>query len=97
MLLSSITCKRLLIRKSTFPTSKAFRTFTTQTTLKMPEPLKQSEVEKGQDPSVTKQFDGETPTDQKFEDMYAIADKLKIGMLGTYRPGVGVRWIQPIS
>lgn len=56
----------------------------------MPEPLKKSEVEKGQDPTVAKQWDDETPADKKFEDFYKIADGLKIGMMGTLRNGVGV-------
>lgn len=47
---------------------------------------------KGQDPTVAKQWDDQTPTEQKFEDMYAIADKLKICMMGTARPGLGVRF-----
>lgn len=56
----------------------------------MPEQLKQSEVDKGQDPTVAKQFDNETLAGPKFEDFYAIADKLKIAMLGTLREGTGV-------
>ncbi|EMD00080.1 hypothetical protein BAUCODRAFT_145392 [Baudoinia panamericana UAMH 10762] len=55
----------------------------------MPEGLTKQEVDKGIDPSVNKQYDDQTPTEQKFEDMYAIADKLKIGMLGSYRNGIG--------
>ncbi|TKA24224.1 hypothetical protein B0A50_05988 [Salinomyces thailandicus] len=55
----------------------------------MPESLKKEEVERGQDPSVMKQFDSSTPTDQKFEDLYTIVDKQKIGMLGTYRNNIG--------
>jgi hypothetical protein len=47
----------------------------------MPEPLTKQEVEKGQDPSVTKQYDSQTGTEEKFEDMYKIADGLKIAML----------------
>ncbi|KAK5707449.1 hypothetical protein LTR17_020686 [Elasticomyces elasticus] len=55
----------------------------------MPAELSKSEVTKGQDPSVTKQYDDSTPTDQKFEEMYAIADKLKICMFGSARSGIG--------
>ncbi|KAK6397561.1 hypothetical protein LTR65_006538 [Meristemomyces frigidus] len=55
----------------------------------MPETLTKQEVEKGQDPSVTKQYDDSVSLDEKFEDMYAIADKLKIGMMGSLRNGIG--------
>jgi len=57
----------------------------------MPEQLTKQEVEKGQDPSVSKQWDDSTPTEQKFEDFYKIADGLKVGMMGTLRNGIGVR------
>ena len=50
-----------------------------------------SEIEKGQDPTVNKQWDDETPLEKRFEDFAAIADGLKIGMMGTLRNGVGVR------
>ncbi len=56
----------------------------------MPEQLTKEEVEKGMDPTVNKQWDDKTPTDQKFEDMYAIADKLKFCMMGTARNNLGV-------
>ncbi|KAK5114739.1 hypothetical protein LTR62_002313 [Meristemomyces frigidus] len=55
----------------------------------MPEQLKKEEVTKEQDPSVTKQYDDKAGTEEKFEDMYKIADSQKIGMLGTYRNGIG--------
>merc|ERR1712151_357916 len=45
--------------------------------------------EKGQDPSVTKQWDNDVSAENKFEDFYAIVDKQKSGMLGTYRDGIG--------
>lgn len=56
----------------------------------MPEALKQSEVDKHQDPTVAKQFDDESPAAKKFEDFYAIADGLKICLMGTFRSGTGV-------
>ena len=56
----------------------------------MPEQLKESEVQKGQDPTVAKQWDDETPLDKKFEDVAAIADKLGVCLMGTARNGVGV-------
>ena len=55
----------------------------------MPETLQKSEVDNKIDPSVAKQWDESTPTEQKFEDMYAIADGLKIAMLGSFRKAVG--------
>ncbi|KAK3677148.1 hypothetical protein LTR78_002686 [Recurvomyces mirabilis] len=55
----------------------------------MPEQLTHEEVQKGQDPSVVKQYDDKTGTEEKFEDLYKIADGQKIGMLGTYRNGIG--------
>ena len=56
----------------------------------MPEPLKQSEIDQRQDPAVAKQWDDETPADQKFEDFYKIADNVNICMMGTLRDGIGV-------
>lgn len=56
----------------------------------MPESLKQSEVNSKTDPSVAKQFDTETSSEEKFKDLYELADKMKISMLSTYRNGVGV-------
>lgn len=57
----------------------------------MPEPLKAEEVNSKTDPSVAKQYDDSASLDQKMKDLYAICDGLKISILGTYRPGVGVR------
>lgn len=59
----------------------------------MPEPLKESEVQKGQDPTVTKQWDDETPAGEKFDDFAAIADKLSVCMLSSKRDGIGVSLI----
>lgn len=56
----------------------------------MPEQLKESEVQKGQDPTVTKQWDDETPLDKRFEDFGTIADKLGVCLLGTARKDIGV-------
>lgn len=55
----------------------------------MPESLKKSEVQREEDPSVVKQFEN-APAETKFKDFYEIADKLKMAMLVTYRPGLGV-------
>ena len=56
----------------------------------MPEQLKESEIKKGQDPSVSKQWDNEVPLDKKFEDFAAIADKLGVCVMGTMRDSIGV-------
>lgn len=84
---------RISIQTCTKPTpltSFPVRSFAASTKLTMPEPLKPEEVNSKTDPSVSKQFDTEASLDTKTKDLYAIIDGLKIGMLGTYRPGVGV-------
>ena len=62
--------------------------------LNMPEALKKSEIQRQDDPSVAKQYEN-ADFETKFKDFYEIADKRKIAMMGTYRPGVGVRTIAP--
>ena len=57
----------------------------------MPASLTKDEVEKGQDPSVTKQWDDDVSLDKKMEDFGKIADNLGVGIMGTLRDGVGVR------
>ena len=57
----------------------------------MPESLKESEIQKAQDPWVAKQWDNEKPLDQKFDDFAAIADKEWMCMMSTTREGIGVR------
>ena len=44
----------------------------------MPETLTKEEVQKGQDPSVTKQWDNDVDAETKFKDFYKIADGLKV-------------------
>jgi hypothetical protein len=56
----------------------------------MPEKLTQQEVDNKVDPSVSKQYDSEVSREESLKDFYAIADGLKIAMLGTFRPGIGV-------
>jgi len=80
------TCSKTTTR--IFTINKSSRQFTTFTSFKMPEQLKQEELHK--DITVAKQYDSETPSEKKFEDMYAIADKLKIAMMGSFRNGIGV-------
>lgn len=55
----------------------------------MPEPLKKSEVNSKTDPSVAKQWDDQTPKSEQVQDFYKFVDSMKIGLLGTYRNGVG--------
>jgi len=55
----------------------------------MPANLTQDEINSQTDPSVAKQYDHETPKDQQFKELYEMIDSQKIGMLNTYRNGVG--------
>ena len=56
----------------------------------MPEQLKKSEVTSQTDPSVSKQYDSETPAEKKFEDFYSLVDGLGVCMMGTRRDEIGV-------
>jgi hypothetical protein len=55
----------------------------------MPDTLTKSEVDSKSDPSVTKQYDNDTPKDKQIEQFYELADGKKIGLLNTYRDGIG--------
>lgn len=55
----------------------------------MPSDVKPQDITEKNDPSVMRQWD-EADFSTKFEEFYQIVDNLKIGLLGTYRPGVGV-------
>ena len=55
----------------------------------MPESLKESEVNSQTDPSVSKQWDDETPKSKQIEDFYKTVDGMKIGLLTTIREGLG--------
>lgn len=55
----------------------------------MPEPLKASEVDSHTDPSVSKQWDDETPKSKQIEEFYKIVDGMKIGLLTTIRKDLG--------
>lgn len=55
----------------------------------MPEPLKESEVNSKTDPSVSKQWDDETPKAKQVEEFYKIVDGMKIGLLTTIREDLG--------
>jgi hypothetical protein len=55
----------------------------------MPETLHQSEVDSKTDPSVSKQYDDETPKDKQVQQFYEMVDGKKIGILNTYRNGIG--------
>jgi hypothetical protein len=63
----------------------------------MPETLTQTEVNSKTDPSVSKQYDNETPKDKQIEQFYEMADGKKIGILNTYRKGVGELTLFPIT
>lgn len=66
------------------------RKFSVAASLKMPEPLKSSEVNSQTDPSVAKQYDTETSKEQQIKDLFNMIDGKKIGMLNTYRNGIGM-------
>ncbi|MCJ1473733.1 hypothetical protein MMC13_002384 [Lambiella insularis] len=56
----------------------------------MPEPLQKSEIDSKTDPTVAKQFDTDTPKSEQIDDFYKTVDKLKVGLLTTIRPDVGL-------
>lgn len=56
----------------------------------MPEQPTQGEITSKNDPSVTKQYDTETPKDQQWKELYEIIDGDKITTLNTYRKGTGM-------
>ena len=55
----------------------------------MPEKLTEHEINSQTDPSVSKQYDNETSTEQQIKDFFSIVDGKKGGLLNTYRNGVG--------
>lgn len=65
------------------------RQFSAAFAYKMPETLKSAEVNSQTDPSVAKQYDSSTPKEQQIKDLFNMIDGKKIGMLNTYRNGVG--------
>ena len=66
------------------------RTLTTTPTFNMPEPLKASHIDSKTDPTVANQWDHETPKKEQIDDFYKTVDGLKIGLLATIRPDVGI-------
>ena len=81
------------LRTFSFAKSSPYITFSRQFTVtvisRMPESLKSSEVNSQTDPSVAKQYDNESPKEQQIKDLFNMIDGKKIGMLNTYRNGVG--------
>ena len=55
----------------------------------MPDQLTKGEVDSKTDPSVSKQYDTKTPTVEQIKDFYSKVDEMKVGILSTYRQGVG--------
>nr|OQO29923.1 hypothetical protein B0A51_02919 [Rachicladosporium sp. CCFEE 5018] len=55
----------------------------------MPATLTKQEIDSKTDPSVSKQYDTDVSFEESLKDFYSISDGLKIGILGTLRPGVG--------
>ena len=80
---------RFTCPRTQFSSHLLTRNFTLTTPHKMPENLKASEVKSQTDPTVAKQYDRETPSHEQFNDLYAIIDDKKIGILNTYRNGIG--------
>lgn len=77
-----------LIPRNTFLPVK-HRSFVTTPLHKMPEKLTAEEVNSQIDPSVSKQWDSETPKKQQIEEFYKTVDGMKIGLLTTIRGGLG--------
>jgi hypothetical protein len=70
--------------------SKQFRQpFSVYLRKEMPDKLTESEINSKTDPSVAKQYDTETSTEQQIKDFFKAVDSHKIGMLNTYRNNVG--------
>ncbi|KAF2011629.1 hypothetical protein BU24DRAFT_413264 [Aaosphaeria arxii CBS 175.79] len=55
----------------------------------MPEQLTKDEVNSQTDPSVSKQYDSKTSTDEQIKEFFKFIDSKKVGLLNTYRNGVG--------
>ena len=55
----------------------------------MPETSEAEEVYPHTDPSITELWDTETPKEKQWAEFYKEVDRMKIGLLGTYRPGIG--------
>lgn len=55
----------------------------------MPQALSADEINSKTDPSVSKQYDNETPKDQQVQEFYKTVDSLKTSLLTTIRPGIG--------
>ena len=87
---SPTTSLRLLkISFAPVPQSIPYRTLTTTPTLNMPDTLKASDVESKTDPTVSNQWDDQTPKKQQIDDFYKTVDGMKIGLLSTIRDGIG--------
>ncbi|KAF2815037.1 uncharacterized protein BDZ99DRAFT_458984 [Mytilinidion resinicola] len=67
----------------------AGRQFSQSTSFRMPDTLTRQEITSQTDPSVAKQYDNETPKDQQVKEFYDLVDSKKIGLLSTFRNGVG--------
>ncbi|KAJ9607227.1 hypothetical protein H2200_008299 [Cladophialophora chaetospira] len=55
----------------------------------MPEQPTQGEINSKTDPSVSKQYDSETPKQEQWKELYEMIDGKNVSMLSTYRDGVG--------
>ncbi|KAJ4990794.1 protein bli-3 [Stagonosporopsis vannaccii] len=81
---------RAIRTTTTLVASSVFRRqLSTSTRFSMPDQLKSSEVSSKTDPSVAKQYDDQTDKAKQIQDFFSLADDKKIGILSTYRNGVG--------
>ncbi|KAF1920298.1 hypothetical protein BDU57DRAFT_534092 [Ampelomyces quisqualis] len=55
----------------------------------MPETLTRDQINSQTDPSVANQYNSETPKEKQMQQFFEMVDGKKIGMLSTYRNGVG--------
>ena len=63
-----------------------YQIFSPRTTFRM---VQSAHEDVPSDPSIENQWDNETPKKEQFQDLYKIADGLKVSLLGTNRSGIG--------
>lgn len=57
--------------------------------LNMPETPQAEDPYSHADPSITELWDTKTPLEKQWTEFYKTVDSMKVGLLGTYRPGIG--------
>ena len=86
---SSLSSFKSTFKQPGFIFQQTTRLYHPSSTYKMPEQLTQQEVSSKTDPSVSKQYDDETPKSQQITEFYNFVDGKKIGLLTTIRPDIG--------